>query len=483
MVGNKTINRVDALSRDWQWTKLLFSDSSLISDYASAKAIINEGVNGIILQSPMMNQDGVSQRISWYRQAAKELDMQISIIQELSGPKLLIGDFKGVIEVTKGQVIQLVYRPTSLTDNQVPLMCNLVDYVKRGEKIELFNDHVVCVVSSIKDQIIFAEVLNDGILIQRKPISLPETDLQAEFISEHDRRDLVFGSTLDIDYVSISNLRTVNDIERLRHLLAGMNYQAKVISKIETHQALNNLEDIILSSDAVIVSFDKLNQLIRPDKTALLVAWLSALCQNLAKPLIVAIQPQPGSMTNKAIMSDLSRDILDSITYHVDDLWLNLITPTNINQIISSIKSVSKIIRLSETERLNWYKLKDNSSNLPPLNQTVILHAIDDLATKLQAKGIISESISGLAILDVASLRGTTPLFAVTADQHRANQLAIIWGVKSFIRPKDQTKNVELIDWLKSSKIFSRGDLVVLITNDAHGELGTVDSFKIRIME
>lgn len=483
MVGNKTINRPEDLARDWQWTKVLFSDSPLINDYSSARAIINEGINGVILESPIINQDGLSKHIGWYRQAAKELDTRISIIQELSGPELLIGDFKGVIEVTKGQVIQFVYRPTSLSDGQIPLKCNLVNYVKRGEKIELFNGRVSCVVSSIKEQVIFAEVLNDGILIQGKPISLPETDLQAEFISDQDRRDLVYGSTQDIDYVCIGNVRTVNDIERLRHLLSGMNYQAKIIVRIETHQALKNLEDVFSSCDAVIASYDQLSQLIRPEKAALVIARLSTLSQNLAKPMIVSVQPQSGSATNKSIISDIARDLVDSVRYRVDGLWLKLETPNNINQIISSISAVFKIIRISECEKLTWYQAKTNLTNQSVLSQTTILNAVGDLATKLQAKGIVNESRIGLAILDVASLRSDIPLLGVTSDQRRANQLAIIWGVRPFVRSGDQLNDVELFDWLRSTQLFSSGDLVVLAVGESRGELGTIDTFKIRVME
>jgi pyruvate kinase len=181
-------------------TKIIATIGPSTDSYEAILGLISAGANGLRLNFSHGSLDERVKQIGWIRKASKELGKPVAIIQDLQGPKIRLGDFDGAIEVKKGQSIALVYGTNQLLDGQIPVQYDLSKKVKRGEKLFLFDGKVRTTITSVNKSIVIAKAENDGILIKRKGINLPDTDFGGDVITPKDRADLVFGSTHDIDY-------------------------------------------------------------------------------------------------------------------------------------------------------------------------------------------------------------------------------------------------------------------------------------------
>ncbi|HEY5153020.1 MAG TPA: pyruvate kinase, partial [Candidatus Saccharimonadales bacterium] len=235
-------------------TKIIVTVGPSCDSYEAILALIKAGANGIRLNFSHGTTEERTRQIQWIRKASQEYGKPVAIIQDLQGPKIRLGDFDGIVNVKKGQGLSFQYRADYAASGNLPTQYDLSKKVKRGEQIYLYDGKVRTTVTSVRDGVVYVEAANEGILIKRKGMNLPDTDFGGDIITAKDRADLVYGSSQDIDYVALSFVQTAEDIAGLRSLLKSMNSTAKVIAKIETKAAVENVEDIVRESDAVMIA-------------------------------------------------------------------------------------------------------------------------------------------------------------------------------------------------------------------------------------
>lgn len=459
-------------------TKIIATIGPSTASYEAIYDLIAAGVNGLRLNFSHGTNEEKHQQISWIRKAAKELNKPVAIIQDLQGPKMRLGDFDGVIEVKAGQIIRLGYSANYADKQIIPTQFDLAKKVKRGERIYIYDGKIKGTVEAIVDGCVHLRVDNGGILIKRKGLNLPDTDLKGDIITQKDRADLVFGSTEDIDYVALSFVQTAEDILELKKLLASLNMKVKVIAKFETKAAIDNMQEIIAESDSVMVARGDLAYEIKPEAVPSLQYQIMGLSRRYAKPVIIATQMLFSMTTStEPTRAELS-DIASAINNGADCLMLSDETATG-NYPVEAVKVMKRTILYSEShnyQKIDFPSFVDNS------NQAVISRAIVDLAEDLDATAIVAETKSGATAIQISSKRTQRPIIAVTNDQRTAQQLAIVYGVKSFLRPIDKLAAVKLTDWLRKQKILKTGDLVVTASGQHPGVVGTTDTIKVRLL-
>lgn len=229
----------------YKHTKMIATLGPATDTYEQVKEVIHSGANGLRLNFSHGSHAEHGQRIKWIRKASKELGKPVAIIQDLQGPKVRLGDFDGIINVKAGQPLQFKYLGEYEADGPIPTQYDLSRKVKRGERLYLYDGKVRTTITSVRDSIVHARVENDGILIKRKGMNLPDTDFGGDIITDKDEKDLAYGSTQDVDYVALSFVQSAQDIDDLHVRLRNLNSKAKVIAKIETKAAIDNLESII----------------------------------------------------------------------------------------------------------------------------------------------------------------------------------------------------------------------------------------------
>jgi pyruvate kinase len=214
------------LLEDFKRTKIIATVGPAVASYEAVRDLIKAGANGLRLNFSHGTHAEYTEYVKWIRAASKEVGKPVAIIQDLQGPKVRLGDFEGVVNVKKGQSLSFAYQADYAASGRLPLQYDLSQKVKRGERLYLYDGKLRTTVTSVRDGVIHAEAMNDGILIKRKGLNLPDTDFGGDIITGKDRADLVYGTAQDIDYVALSFVQTADDIVKLKRLLKTMNSAA-----------------------------------------------------------------------------------------------------------------------------------------------------------------------------------------------------------------------------------------------------------------
>lgn len=461
-------------------TKIIATVGPATDSYDQILALIKAGANGLRLNFSHGTHEEREKQIKWIRKAAKEYGKPVAIIEDLQGPKIRLGDFEGIINVVTGQSLTFKYKADFERSGFIPTQYDLSEKVKRGERLYLYDGKVRTTITSVKDGVVHARAENNGILIKRKGINLPDTDFAGDIITTKDKSDIAFGSTQGIDYVALSFVQTSNDVRNLRKLLKNFGSKAKVIAKIETKAAVENLEEIVAETDALMIARGDLAIETAPESVPIVQRTIIGLGLKYAKPTIVATQ-MLASMTEtpEPTRAEVS-DVATAVILGADCVMLSDETASG-QYPIDAVEVMKRVIIYTQANQpltVSWPDYIAYESR-----QSAICQAIIELAETIKAKAIVAETKSGATALQLAARRPTRPIIAVTSDALVAQQLAITYGTKSYVRPDDKLAATKLTNWLRSSKVLEKGDMIVTASGQYPGVVGTTDTIKVRVLE
>lgn len=469
--------------KDYKRTKIIATVGPATDSYDKIHDLIESGANGLRFNMSHGTHDERVRQTKWIRKAAKDIGKPVAIILDLQGPKVRLGDFEGMVNLKKGQSIRLQYQTPDMPDYEsssiLPTQYDLSKKVKRGERLYMFDGRVRTTVTSVADGVVHVRVENDGLVLKRKGINLPDTDFGGDIITEKDRKDLAFGSTQDIDYVAQSFVQTGDDLRAMRHLMKNYNMNAKLIVKFETKAAIEHMDDIVKEADVVMVARGDLAVEAEPEVVPIVQRQLVALGLQYAKPTIVATQ-MLASMTDRPepTRAEVS-DVATAVLIGADCVMLSDETAAGLYP-IEAVKVMKRVIRYTEANsplRTVFPKYDDHS------RQGAISGSVISLAESIRAKAIVVETKSGASVIHISSLRPEIPLLAVTSDTRTAQQLAIVYNIKSYVRPVHKLAAQKLTDYLHETKVFHKGDIVVTASGQYPGVVGTTDTIKVRVLE
>lgn len=460
-------------------TKIIATVGPASDTYEIIHDLIESGVNGIRLNFSHGTHEERLVQIPWVRKASAALGKPVAIIQDLQGPKIRLGDFDGMIPVQTGDILKFGYQADYAASGIIPTQYDLAKKIKQGEHLYLFDGKVRTTVTSIKDGIVHARAENDGILIKRKGMNLPDTDFGGDILTPKDMKDIEFGATQDIDYVALSFVQTADDIENLRKILKKLGSTAKIIAKIETKAGVENIEAIIKATDAVMVARGDLAVETPAESVPVVQRQIIGLGQKYGKPTIVATQ----MLLSMVDMPEPTRaevsDVATAVFVGADCVMLSDET-ANGKYPVEAVKTMKRVILYAEQhpplKTVFPYEREHNMRN-------AISSSVINLAENIDAKAIVAETRSGLTALQIASRRPDTALIAVTSELRTSQQLAIVYDTKSYVRPDDPQAAIKLSDWLRKNDVLTAGDVVVMVSGRYPGVAGATDTIKVRALE
>ena len=460
-------------------TKIIATIGPATDSYEAILGLIQAGTNGLRLNFSHGTNEERTRQIKWIRRAAQASGKPVAIIQDLQGPKIRLGDFEGSVTVSKGQGLSFKYQANYAATGHLPTQYDLSLKVKRGESIYLFDGKVRTTVTRVQAGVVFAKAENDGTLVKRKGMNLPDTDFGGDIITPKDRADLAYGSNEDIDYVALSFVQSGQDIVKLRKLLKATNSSAKIIAKIETRAAVENLEDIVQKSDAVMVARGDLAVETSAESVPIVQRQIIGLGLSYATPTIVATQ-MLASMTNapEPTRAEVS-DIATAVLIGADCVMLSDETASGAYP-LAAVETMQRVIAYTESHtplKVSYPGNKQHSREL------AISTAILSLAEGIAAQAIVAETKSGATAQQIAVHRSAIPLIAITTEVRTAQQLAIVYAVRSYVRPVNSLTADKLTDWLRRQKVLRNGDIVVTVSGRYPDVVGTTDTIKVRMIE
>jgi pyruvate kinase len=475
-----TYNKPNVPVSSYKRIKMIATVGPATHDYENILELIKAGVNGVRLNFSHGTHQEKAQAVKWIRQAANEYGKPVAIIQDLQGPKIRLGDFEGSINIKKDQALRFSYNSDYESSGVIPLQYDLAKKVKRGERLYLYDGKVHTVITNVRSGVVYARAENSGVLLKRKGINLPDTDFGGDIITVKDKKDIEFGRQHDIDYVALSFVQTAEDIKALKKLLRKHLSSAKVIAKIETKAAVDNLEEIIKESDMVMAARGDLATETSPEAVPIVQREIIGLGQKYAKPTIVATQ-MLASMTESTepTRAEVS-DIATAVILAADCVMLSDETASG-QYPIEAVKVMKRVIKYTQANT-------PVSVNFPDYGRTysvqeAICDAIISLAKSVHATAIVTETKSGTTARQISARRPKQPIIAVTSTDRVAQQLALVYGVKSYVRPDDTLAARKLTDWLQQNDVLKSGDLVVTSSGKYPGMVGATDTLKVRVLE
>lgn len=465
--------------KSFKRTKIVATLGPATDSYEMIYKIIEAGVNVIRMNFSHGTHEEHKRRIVWVRKASRELSKPVAIIQDLQGPKIRLGDFEGVIPVTGGQELKLAYKADYETTGIIPLQYDLSTKVSPGERLYIFDGRVRTKVTAVRDGIVHVRADNEGVLIKRKGINLPDTDFKGDILTKKDMQDITFGLTEDFDYVAMSFVQSAADLERLRKILVRHGSTAKIIVKVETKGAVEDIENIVKETDAVMVARGDLAVETPAESVPVVQRQIVGLCLKYAKPSFIATQmllsmvdmPEP----TRAEVSDVATAVFIS----ADAVMLSEETAMG-KYPLETVQTMKRVLKYAEQHQ----PLK---TEYPIEREHGLQHAISSsviaLAESIGAKAIVAETKSGATALEIAARRPDTALIAVTSEDRTAQQLTLAYSVKSYVRPATAHAASKLTDWLRENDVLKAGDMVVLVSGRYPGVVGTTDTIKVRVLE
>ena len=467
--------------KHYKRTKIIATVGPATETYAAIRRLIEDGANGLRLNFSHGSHEDHAQKIKLIRKASRELKKPVAIIQDLQGPKIRLGEFDDIITVQKGQTLKLGYDADWLETGIIPTQYDLSAKVKRGERLYIFDGKVRTKITSVRQGIVYCEAENDGILLKRKGINLPDTDFGGDVITEKDKADLAFGSTQDIDYVAMSFIQSAADIENMRKLIKNLGAERKIIAKLETRLAIDNIREIMEATDVAMVARGDMAVEVNPEVVPVAQRQIISLGLQYGKPTIVATQ-MLGSMTESPEPSRAEvSDVATAVYLGADCVMLSDETAMG-KYPHEAVKIMKRIINYSQQHGVVRVTFKGQTEK-HPTRQLAISRGVISMAESIHAQAIVAETKTGATVLDIASERPDVPIIAVTDNDRTAQQLAIVYDVKSYVRPVSAHAAQNITDLLLREHVFNKGDIIMMVSGQQPGVVGTTDTIKIRQLD
>ncbi len=418
-------------------------------------------------------------QIKKIRQISRKFDRPLAIIADLQGPKIRLGEIEGEVLLKTGQSISLSVLPI---EQEIPIQFDLSPYLKKGQRL-LLNDGLVSVrVTSVVGKLIRGIVQNDGVISAHKGVNVPDTKLPNVSLTEKDIVDLEFALGEDVDYIALSFVQSASDLKKARELIKKYQSRAKIIVKLEKPQAVENLEAIIRSTDVIMVARGDLAIETKAATVPLIQKRIIRLARQYFKPVIVATQMLESMTENprptRAEVSDVANATFDS----VDAVMLSGETAAG-KYPVESVKMMQEIITSVESheEYCNNIGIDTDEISGEQITSRALASAAAVLAEIAQIKVIFVGTSTGKSAQSLSSFRPVSQIIAVTHDQQTKNQLALLWGVASFVVEPEEIESFwkKSIQLARKQKIVQRGDQVVLMSGPFIGVAGQTDTIRL----
>jgi pyruvate kinase len=408
--------------------------------------------------------------IALVRKVSGELRLPIAILYDLPGPKLRLGELKGESRFLKtGQKVVLACGKNAEDADGIPVKDEFISRsVSRGSKI-FINDGVVELnVDRVVRHRMECTIVAGGEIRSRKGINLPRADLPVASLTSRDKELLNFAMRAGVDYIGLSFVRSAKNVADLRKLLRR-HQGIGIVSKIEKPEAIDDIDNIIDASDAIMVARGDLGIEMPFDEVPLIQRTLLQKCLSAVKPSITATQMMESMIHSARPTRAEAADVAMAVWEGTDAVMLSGETSIGENPALA-VKAMANVA-LEAEKAMPEFSLPSKKISRSEQQAQVISLAASLIADDLAARAIVSPTRSGRTPLFISSTRPATPIIGLTERGEIARRMQLYWGVRSMKMPKFKTVDQMLSHAGRvalESSLIHKGDTIVMISG-AHG--------------
>jgi pyruvate kinase len=382
-------------------------------------------------------------------------------------------------------LIEASQEPVDLKPNEIPIQYEGLAQDLRADDVVLLDDgRVSLTVTKIDGLRVHATVTQPGDLRDRVGVHLPARRVRIATLTEKDKADLSLGLGLGVDYVALSFVRSADDVRLVREICEAWGRPTPIVSKIETPSAIDELEPIILASDAVMVARGDLGVEFNPERVPIIQREILGLARIHQRPVIVATEMMQSMVTATRPTRAEASDVATAVFEGTDAVMLSAETATGAHPALV-VRMMARIV--VEAEQSTFYR--PLSSEQPGARANVaeaVARNACDIARDVGARVIVAFTESGQSARYASKARPTTPIIAFSPNAITRRRLALLWGVvPCAIDPvRDADEMVERANGLLIANGFAApGDKLVAIFGAPVGVSGTTNSIRVKVVE
>ncbi len=451
---------------DHQNTKIVATVGPACSSREGLKGLIEAGVDCFRLNFSHGTHEVHGAIIQRIVELNKEMDTHVSILADLQGPKLRVGKMEGEgLPVEEGQIV--TFTNTECIGNAERVYMSYPDFAKDvtvGERVLVDDGTLVFeVLETNGTDTVKLKTLFGGLLKSNKGVNLPNTKISLPSLTKKDREDLAYMLTQPVNWIALSFVRHPKDCKELKALIDAAGHPAKIISKIEKPEAIENLDKIIKHSNAIMVARGDLGIEVPMEQLPIIQKDIIKRCIQRARPVIVATQMMDSMITNpgptRAEVTDVANAVLDG----TDAVMLSGETSVGRHPALV-VKAMNAIIH--EAEKIYEIGMKRPKSNAKSgtFVSDVVCSAAAWAAQNVGARGIVGMTRTGYTAFKLSSFRPSSKIYIFSDLQHMLNTLNLCWGVRCYhynnFTSTDSTVE-EITEILKAKGHVQAGDMTV----------------------
>ncbi|HWM06014.1 MAG TPA: pyruvate kinase [Actinophytocola sp.] len=414
------------------------------------------------------------------RSASDESGRAIGIMADLQGPKIRLGTFaNGPVEWRVSDVVRITVADVEGTHDRVSTTYKgLARDAKPGDRLLVDDGNVGLTVVEVDGQDVVCEVTEGGKVSNNKGISLPGMDVSVPAMSEKDIEDLEFALQLGVDFVALSFVRSPADIDLVHQVMDRVGRgRLPVIAKLEKPEAVSNLEAIVLAFDGVMVARGDLGVELPLEQVPLVQKRTIQIARENAKPVIVATQMLESMINNSRPTRAETSDVANAVLDGADAVMLS--GETSVGRYpIETVRTMSRIVEAVESESTVVPPL----THVPRTKRGVLSYAARDIGERLNARALVAFTQSGDTVRRLARLHTHLPLLAFTPTPAVRSQLALTWGVETFMVPEVDSTDL-MVRQVDTSMLsigrYQPGDLVVVVAGSPPGTVGSTNLIRV----
>lgn len=464
------------MEMDMNKTKIVCTIGPACSDINTLKEMMKAGMDVARFNMSHGTHESHKALIDLVKQARFELGLPVAIMLDTKGPEIRIKQFKkGRVILKKGQNFALTTENVEGDETIVSVTYSkLPSIVRKGTKILLNDGLIELSVLSKTSSVIYTEVDVGGELSNNKSINIPSVELNMEYLSLNDKKDLVFGVENGVDCYSISFVNSAQDVQDVRNYLASLGVQdAFIIAKIESAKGVERMDEIIRASDGVMVARGDMGVEIHFEKLPAIQKEMIKKANELGKYSITATQMLESMVTNVRPTRAEILDVANAIYDGTSAIMLSGETSAGQHPVLA-VETMQKIA--TEAENSINYTTPLADLHFPKDITTGIGYAGCALASSLNAQAILVTTNTGASAMRISRFKPECPIIALTPNYNVYFRLGMLWGVypildKVYFSTDELLKSAR--EKAKESKIVKTGDLVIQTAGVITGTTGS----------
>ncbi|MCF8225377.1 MAG: pyruvate kinase [Bacteroidales bacterium] len=446
--------------------------------------MFHEGIDVVRLNFSHGDHDEHFKRIQMVLQLNEDLNSNVALLADLQGPKLRIGKIENnKVKLSDGQKFILTTKNCVGNAEKAYISYEpLPGDVSKGDLILVDDGKLQLIVKETNGtDTVVTEVKVGGQLSSHKGVNLPNTKISRPSLTEKDVEDAKFALENNIDWIALSFVRKAQDIKDLRNLIQESGKMAGIVAKIEKPEALDELDEIIEVSDAIMVARGDLGVEVDFDKVPLIQKSIVNKCISMSKPVIIATQMMESMITNPTPTRAEANDVANAVLDGADTVMLS--GETSIGKYpVETIRNMQKVIDSTEFRGIHFFRKHPPKIHNQTFVQDSVCYNAVVTAEQAGASAIICLTNSGYTAFRISSHRPRANIFTFTMNNNLLRRMSLVWGVRAYHFDDCTTIN-EYIDYtlqfLLSQNLIKKNDLVVHVGSIPIIEQGKTNMIKL----